>query len=60
MLIRNEAESQKLAMYQQHIADLQEALPLAAEDKPSKRGHLSPMEQPEQVNAAMGRFLGQI
>ncbi len=44
VLIRNEAESQKLAMYQQHIADLQEALPLAAEDKPSKRGHLSPME----------------
>jgi hypothetical protein len=44
VLIRNEAESRKLAMYQQHIADLQEALPLAAEDKPSKRGHLSPME----------------
>ena len=44
VLIRNEAESKKLAMYQQHIADLQEALPLAAEDKPSKRGHLSPME----------------
>src|ERR1051326_2344970 len=44
VLIRNEEESQKLAMYQQHIADIQEALPLAAEDKPSKRGHLSPME----------------
>ncbi len=44
VLIRNEAESQKLAMYQQHIADLQDSLPLAAEDKPSKRGHLSPME----------------
>ncbi len=44
VLIRNEAESAKLAMYQQHIADLQEALPIAAEDKPSKRGHLSPME----------------
>ena len=44
VLIRNEAESRKLAMYQQHIADLQEALPIAAEDKPSKRGHLSPME----------------
>jgi hypothetical protein len=44
VLIRNEAESRKLAMYQQHIADLQDSLPLAAEDKPSKRGHLSPME----------------
>ena len=44
VLIRNEEESQKLAMYQQHIADIQEALPVAAEDKPSKRGHLSPME----------------
>ena len=44
VMIRNEAESRKLAMYQQHIADLQEALPLAAEDKPSKRGHISPME----------------
>ena len=44
VLIRNEAESKKLALYQQHIPDLQESLPLAAEDKPSKRGHLSPME----------------
>jgi hypothetical protein len=44
VMVRNEAESQKLAMYQQHIPDLQEALPLATEDKPSKRGHLSPME----------------
>jgi hypothetical protein len=44
VMIRNEAESKKLALYQQHIADIQEALPLGAEDKPSKRGHLSPME----------------
>src|SRR4051812_7073711 len=44
VMIRNEAESKKLALYQQHIADIQEALPLGEEDKPSKRGHLSPME----------------
>ena len=44
VLIRNEEESRKLAMYQQHIADLQDALPIAAQDKPSKRGHVSPME----------------
>jgi hypothetical protein len=44
VLIRNEAESKKLALYQKYIADLQDALPLAAEDRPSKRGHQTPME----------------
>jgi hypothetical protein len=44
VLIRNEAESQKLAMYQQYVPDIQDALPLAAEDRPSKRGHATPME----------------
>ena len=44
VLIRNQAESQKLAVFQKYVADLQEALPLAKEDLPSKRGHVTPME----------------
>lgn len=44
VLIRNEAESAKLAVYRQHIPDLQQALPLPPADKPSLQGHLSPME----------------
>jgi hypothetical protein len=44
VLVRNETESQKLAIFQKYVADLQEALPLVKEDLPSKRGHVSPME----------------
>ena len=44
VLIRNEAESRKLAVYQKFVPDIQDALPLAAADRPSKRGHLTPME----------------
>lgn len=44
VLIRNEAESKKLEVYQKYVADLQDALPLAPEDRPSKKGHLTPME----------------
>ena len=44
ILIRNEPESQKLAVYERYIADIQDALPLAAEDRPSVRGHVTPME----------------
>ena len=44
ILIRNEAESAKLAAYQQWIPDIQDALPLAAVDRPSVRGHATPME----------------
>lgn len=44
ILIRNDAESKKLAMYQQHEAAMQQALPVPAEDKPSKEGHATPME----------------
>ncbi len=44
VLIRNEPESAKLALYQKYIPDLQDALPLAAADKPSKRGQPTPME----------------
>ncbi len=44
ILIRNDAESRKLAMYQQHEAAMQQALPLDAADKPSKEGQATPME----------------
>ena len=44
ILIRNEAESRKLAVYEKYVPDIQDALPLGAADRPSKRGHLSPME----------------
>jgi hypothetical protein len=44
VLIRNDAESRKLDVYQQYVPDIQDALPLAAEDRPSKKGLRSPME----------------
>jgi hypothetical protein len=44
ILIRNDAESQKLAVYERYIADIQDALPLPAADRPSVRGHATPME----------------
>ncbi len=44
VLIRNEAESKKLAIYQKYVPQIQDALPIPAEDRPSKQGHLTPME----------------
>jgi hypothetical protein len=44
ILIRNEEESRKLAIYQKYVPDIQDALPLGAADRPSKRGRLTPME----------------
>ena len=44
LLIRNEPESRKLAVFQKFVPDIQDALPLAAEDRPSKKGFASPME----------------
>lgn len=44
VLVRNESESKKLAVFQKYVADIQDALPLAAEDRPSKKGLASPME----------------
>ena len=44
ILIRNEEESRKLAVYQQYVPEIQDALPLDAADRPSKRGHSTPME----------------
>ena len=44
VLIRNEAESRNLELYQKYVPEIQDALPLASEDRPSKRGQPSPME----------------
>jgi hypothetical protein len=44
LLIRNDPESAKLELYQKYIPDIQDALPLAAADRPSKRGQPTPME----------------
>ena len=44
VLIRNEMESKKLAVFQKYVPDLQESLPLRKADLPSKRGHVTPME----------------
>jgi hypothetical protein len=44
VMIRNEEESRKLALFQKYVAAIQDALPLALEDRPSKAGHRSPME----------------
>ncbi len=44
VLIRDEEQSRKLAEYQKYVPDIQDALPLPPEDRPSKRGHATPME----------------
>ena len=44
VLIRNESESRKLAKFVQYVPEIQQALPLAPEDKPSKEGRKAPME----------------
>src|SRR4051794_2672174 len=44
VLIRNDQESKKLALFEKYVADIQDALPLAEEDRPSKHGLETPME----------------
>src|SRR5579864_9528424 len=44
VLVRNEKESKKLEMFQQYVPQIQDALPLPAEDRPSKQGLETPME----------------
>jgi len=44
VLLRNEEESGKLAVYQKYIPELQKALPIYPIDLPSKEGHTFPME----------------
>src|SRR5215470_17251448 len=44
VMIRNQAESARVAAYMQYVPEMQEALPLPPEDKPSLQGHSSPMQ----------------
>src|SRR5438105_8422681 len=44
VLIRNAEETSKLALFQKYVPELQDSLPLPAEDRPSKRGLETPME----------------
>jgi hypothetical protein len=44
VMVRNEEESRKLAAFQKYVPDIQDALPLAAADRPSKQGQSTPME----------------
>jgi hypothetical protein len=44
VMVRNERESKKLELFQKYVPEIQDALPLAAEDRPSKRGLETPME----------------
>ncbi|HZS51688.1 MAG TPA: Zn-dependent hydrolase [Bryobacterales bacterium] len=44
VLIRDEEQSRKLAEYQKYVPEIQDALPLPPQDRPSKRGHSTPME----------------
>jgi hypothetical protein len=44
VMVCNERESKKLELFQKYVADIQDALPLSPEDRPSKRGLETPME----------------
>lgn len=44
VLLRNEAESARLELYQKYIGQLQRALPIDKADLPSKEGQATPME----------------
>jgi len=44
VLVRNEEESRKMETFQKYVADIQDALPIAERDRPSKRGLQTPME----------------
>jgi hypothetical protein len=44
ILVRNETESRKLDVFQKYVPEIQDSLPLAPDDRPSKRGLFSPME----------------
>jgi hypothetical protein len=44
VMVRNESESKKLELFQKYVPEIQDALPLAAEHRPSKHGLETPME----------------
>jgi len=44
VMVRNDGESQKLELFEKHVPEIQDALPLPPEDRPSKHGLETPME----------------
>ena len=44
VMVRNEHESKKVELFAKYVPDIQDALPLPIEDRPSKHGLESPME----------------
>jgi hypothetical protein len=44
IMIRNEGESRKLDTFRKYVAEIQDALPVPPEDRPSKHGLETPME----------------
>ena len=44
VMIRNEEQSKKLELFEKYESDIQDSLPLAPEDRPSKHGFQTPME----------------
>lgn len=44
VMVRNEPASADLAKFEKYVPDIQKALPLSSEDKPSKEGKRAPME----------------
>ena len=44
VMIRNQAESAKLDTFRKYVPEIQDALPLAPEDRPSMQGKSTPME----------------
>jgi hypothetical protein len=44
VMIRDEAESRRMENFQKYVADIQDALPVAPRDRPSKHGLKTPME----------------
>ena len=44
VMVREEAESRKMEEFQKYVADIQDTLPLAERDRPSKHGLETPME----------------
>ncbi|MFZ3265829.1 MAG: Zn-dependent hydrolase [Terriglobales bacterium] len=44
VMVRDERESKKLELFAKYVPEIQDALPLAAEDRPSKHGLETPME----------------
>ncbi|HEY7114732.1 MAG TPA: Zn-dependent hydrolase [Thermoanaerobaculia bacterium] len=44
VMVRNETESRKLDLFRKYVAQIQDALPLPPEDRPSLAGKAAPME----------------